>query len=157
MTRFDFGALLADDMSLGKTVQILAILDYLREQTDYKALLILPASLIGNFEHEIATFVPELNYRVMHAKALDFDIEEATSFIATYGTAAKFESLQEINWDVLILDETQAIKNPRTKQTKRNKEIPARFRIAMTGTPVEKKDRSLVLIRFPQSGTFRNS
>lgn len=139
MKRLGFGALLADDMGLGKTVQILAVLDYLREQADYKALLILPASLIGNWEHEIAAFSPELNYRVVHTKTVDFDIEEATLFITTYGMAAKLGSIQEINWDVLILDEAQAIKNPGTKQTQRIKEIPARFRIAMTGTPVENK------------------
>lgn len=138
MKRFGFGALLADDMGLGKTVQILALLDYLREQQDYKALLILPASLIGNWEHEITTFAPELRYQVIHTKTT-FDLADATLFITTYGMASKLETLNAVNWDLLILDEAQAIKNPGTKQTKTIKEIPARFRIAMTGTPVENK------------------
>ena len=138
MRQYGFGALLADDMGLGKTIQILAMLDYLKAYNP-KTLLILPASLIGNWESEIAKFAPELSYQIVHSKNKDYKPDEANVFITTYGMAAKLESFKDTQWDLLILDEAQAIKNPNTKQSKAIKSIPARFKIAMTGTPVENR------------------
>ena len=139
MRSLGFGALLADDMGLGKTIQVLALLEHLRLKGEPKTLLILPASLIGNWCREIERFTPRLRYNVLHAKNLAFNIEQADLFITTYGMASRIEELKGHVWDLLILDEAQAIKTPGTKQTKAVKSIPSRHHIAMTGTPVENR------------------
>jgi non-specific serine/threonine protein kinase len=139
MQSLGFGALLADDMGLGKTVQILALLEYIRQNANFKTLLIIPASLIGNWKNEIEKFAPKLNYSILHSKNTELDINSANLFITTYGMAMRMENLRDIKWDAVILDEAQAIKNPGTKQTKAVKQIPSTHRIAITGTPVENR------------------
>lgn len=140
MKRFGFGALLADDMGLGKTVQILALLEHLRCAGDTKSLLVVPASLIGNWQREIEKFAPQLTYRVLHGKNAALQLQEKASlFITTYGMIMRLGELREHEWNMLILDEAQAIKNPTTKQTKAVKQIKAQFKIAMTGTPIENR------------------
>lgn len=143
MNDFGFGACLADDMGLGKTVQILAFLEKNRKESKGQTLLILPASLIGNWEREVEKFTPEMTYQVLHksrlSKGQELEISEAYLIITTYAMAKKLTFLKEKTWDYLILDEAQGIKNPGTKQTKAIKEIPAKMRIAMTGTPIENK------------------
>ena len=146
MKTLGLGACLADDMGLGKTVQVIALLNYIRSKTQEKALLIVPASLIGNWMSEIAKFAPSLNYYVMHPsenKHLEKDnsgcLKEYDLFITTYGMLLKYDWLKSITWDSLILDEAQAIKNPGTKQTKVVKQLKASHRIAMTGTPIENR------------------
>lgn len=142
MATFGFGACLADDMGLGKTVQVIAFLELIRSQSPYKSLLILPASLIGNWQKEIERFAPRMPYQILHPSAFsakeDIQMDEsAFLFITTYGMAKRLDMLKDKQWDILILDEAQAIKNPGTKQTKHIKEIPGRIKIAMTGTPIE--------------------
>lgn len=143
MKNLGFGALLADDMGLGKTLQVLALLEWTRTTKEEKALLIVPASLIGNWQKEIEKCAPHLPYKVLHGSAKEsFYIDEQEDvrlYITTYGMAVRLEELRNHNWDMLVLDEAQAIKNPGTKQTKAVKQIPSRFRIAMTGTPVENR------------------
>ncbi|MDD3833090.1 MAG: DEAD/DEAH box helicase [Oscillospiraceae bacterium] len=140
MRSIGFGALLADDMGLGKTVQVLALLDKLREtMPGTKTLLVVPASLLVNWQKEAAKFTPELKIRVVHGANVDYRQAEGDLFVTTYGMAARLEKLQSDKWDLLILDEAQAIKNPGVKQTKAVKEIKAGVRIAMTGTPVENR------------------
>ena len=107
MKELGFGALLADDMGLGKTVQVLALLDYLRTVKAHKTLLVIPASLIGNWSGEIERFAPNLKYRVLHAKDRELIIEQADLFITTYGMVSRIEELKEHTWDLLILDEAQ--------------------------------------------------
>jgi non-specific serine/threonine protein kinase len=144
MSTFGFGACLADDMGLGKTVQMIAFLEYQRVQKGGQALLILPASLIGNWQKEIEKFAPEMPYQILHksslkaSEALDI-MDDKFLVITTYGMAVRLEALKTRTWDCLILDEAQAIKNPGTKQTRAIKEIPAKMRIAMTGTPIENR------------------
>lgn len=143
MDSLGFGACLADDMGLGKTVQVLGYLERLRtDRPEARALLIVPASLLGNWESERARFAPEMDALVLHGKssaALEVILAEHSAFltVTTYGMAARIEGLQSIKWDCVILDEAQAIKNPLTKQTRGIKKLPARMRVAMTGTPVE--------------------
>lgn len=144
MSRLGFGACLADDMGLGKTVQMIAFLEYCRVHYGGKALLVIPASLIGNWQKEIEKFAPELNYQILHKSSLKSSDElyidkQAFLCITTYGMAVRFDALKSIKWNYLILDEAQAIKNPGTKQTKSIKEIPSNMRIAMTGTPIENR------------------
>lgn len=144
MSQLGFGACLADDMGLGKTVQMIAFLEYYRVHFKGNALLILPASLIGNWQREINKFAPEMTYQILHSsagKASEEICMDSSIFlsITTYGMAVKLEELQKKQWDILILDEAQAIKNPGTKQTKQIKKLSAKMRIAMTGTPIENR------------------
>ncbi|MDD4680451.1 MAG: DEAD/DEAH box helicase, partial [Clostridia bacterium] len=144
MSQLGLGACLADDMGLGKTVQLIAFLEYVRTHNGGHALLILPASLIGNWQKEIEKFAPEMPYQILHKSDLKgtetIEIRENHFlYITTYGMASRLEELKNKKWDYLILDEAQAIKNPGTKQTKAVKQISARMRIAMTGTPIENR------------------
>jgi len=144
MSRLGFGACLADDMGLGKTVQMIAFLEYFRINFNGNVLLILPASLIGNWQKEIEKFAPEMNYQILHSSVGKVSEELCIDtlkflFITTYGMATRLEELQKKQWDILILDEAQAIKNPGTKQTKQIKKLSANMRIAMTGTPIENR------------------
>ena len=138
MSQIRFGALLADDMGLGKTVQILALLDFLRADK-IKTLLVIPASLITNWIKETERFAPLLRVKLLHGKETSFSAKDADLFITTYGMAARIPPLTEVTWDLLIIDEAQAIKNHRSKQTTAVKKLPAKSRIAMTGTPVENR------------------
>ena len=143
MDELGFGACLADDMGLGKTVQVLAYLERLRSSRgNARVLLVVPASLIGNWQKEARRFAPEMDFQILHgmtstALAREFEESEAFLTITTYGMAMRIPALQKMTWDCLILDEAQAIKNPMTKQTREIKKIPTRMRIAMTGTPIE--------------------
>ena len=165
MKSLGLGACLADDMGLGKTVQIIALLNYIKTKKHEKALLIVPASLIGNWVSEIAKFAPSLKYYVIHPsenKNLEMYysgfVEEYDLFITTYGMLLKYDWLKDITWDSLILDEAQAIKNPGTKQTKVVKQIKAAYKVAMTGTPIENRLSDLwSLFDFLNKGLLGNS
>ena len=144
MSRLGFGACLADDMGLGKTVQMIAFLETKRIHFGGRALLILPASLIGNWQKELARFAPEMPYQVLHKSdannSTTIQINESKFlFITTYGMTIRMENLRQRKWDYLILDEAQAIKNPNAKQTKAVKDIPAKMRMILTGTPIENR------------------
>jgi len=148
-----FGACLADDMGLGKTVQILAFLNILsgRNRPGKKiaaSLLIIPASLLANWEQEIEKFFPDLRVFFAHPSMhtphrvtppAKKNLARLDLVITTYALAQRYEWLNEHKWNYVILDEAQAIKNPGTKQTRAVKKIPAANRIAMTGTPVENR------------------
>ena len=140
------GACLADDMGLGKTVQTLSALLHARH--DGPSLLIAPASLLGNWVAEAAKFAPSLRLCIAHPSQMDADdLAELAAdpkaalkydlILTTYGMAWRQKWLAERNWNSLILDEAQAIKNPSAKQTQTIKKLPARRRLALTGTPVE--------------------
>lgn len=144
MEQLGFGACLADDMGLGKTVQIIAYLEHHRIHRGGHALLLLPASLMGNWQKELEKFAPELTFQILHKSGVkageDLHIDENTFLcITTYGMASRQQDLALRKWDLLILDEAQAIKNAGTKQSRAVKAIPAAMRIAMTGTPIENR------------------
>ena len=153
-----FGACLADDMGLGKTVQVLAFLNVLsregqkgkrgKKKKNAPSLLIIPASLLANWQAEIKRFWPEMRVFFAHPsmhkphRVQPLAREDALFFdlvVTTYALAQRYLWLQDISWNYVILDEAQAIKNPTTKQTRAVKELTAANRIAMTGTPVENR------------------
>lgn len=138
MNKLNFGVCLADDMGLGKTIEVLSFLDKYKEENGKNVLLIVPASLIENWKHEIEKFTPELDYFVLKGNK-NITIGKTNSFltITTYQTAAKSDYLDTINWDLIILDEAQAIKNYETITTRKIKSLKSRMRIALTGTPIE--------------------
>lgn len=135
------GACLADDMGLGKTIQVIALL--LAKRRSGPHLLIVPASLIANWTAELARFAPSLAVRVVHPSVADYRAELAPAsvdlVISTYGTIARVPWLASTSWDLVILDEAQAIKNPNTKQARSVKALRSRMRVALTGTPIENR------------------
>lgn len=143
MSRLGFGACLADDMGLGKTLQVLTYLSWLYEmKPDAKVLLVVPASLLGNWEKEAELFAPDLPVRILHGRRAEVMEQEFLSMpvflnITTYQMALRMERLKDTELDCLVLDEAQAIKNPAAKQTRAVKQLHARYKIAMTGTPIE--------------------
>ena len=154
LSRLGLGGCLADDMGLGKTLQVLALL--LKRKSESTAqrrssLLIVPASLLANWRSEIARFTPALTFAILHpseAEELPALLEapatrHADLVITTYGMLSRLETLRQQEWDLAILDEAQAIKNPGTRQARAVKELNATSRFALTGTPVENRAADL--------------
>ncbi|WP_047151077.1 DEAD/DEAH box helicase [Aneurinibacillus tyrosinisolvens] len=144
MTDMGFGVCLADDMGLGKTVQVISLL--LRKQEKDTALILCPTSLLGNWQRELERFAPSLRVAVHHgqgrAHGEDFNKLAAAHdiILSTYHMAYRDESeLSAINWDYLVLDEAQSIKNSSARMTQSVQRLRAVRRIAMTGTPVENR------------------
>lgn len=137
-----WGGILADDMGLGKTVQALSFLDHFREEYGkLKALVVCPTTLIYNWENEIRKFTPKLTYRIHHGAARTRVKEELTDHeitITTYGTLrSDIKLLMSVEFDYVILDESQAIKNPSSKVTKAACLLSAKNRLCMSGTPLQ--------------------
>lgn len=140
MDDFKLGACLADDMGLGKTIQVIAFLDRVRKVNVGKALIVMPASLLSNWEKEILKFAPDIPYKTLHSsvnKKENLVLDDTFLYLTTYGMVSKLEVLNEAYFDYLILDEAQAIKNPNSKQTKAIKNLKYKMPIALTGTPIE--------------------
>lgn len=152
LTGLGLGACLADDMGLGKTVQILSLLLWRRAQKADSALptlLIVPASLLGNWQRESTRFTPALQPFFLHPSeckgaslsVLEGDllerVEAADFVVTTYSMLIRLSWLHQISWGLVILDEAQAIKNGTSQQTKAVKQLKAQARIALTGTPIE--------------------
>lgn len=133
-----FGICLADDMGLGKTVQILAFLLSYKKLVNKNVLLIVPASLVGNWEKEIKKFSPTIDYYIARKISADeLKIKNSFLTITTYQVSQSLSTIYEKNWGIVILDEAQAIKNPETKQAKKIKSLKREMSIALTGTPIE--------------------
>ncbi|GAB1688836.1 SNF2-related protein [Krasilnikovia sp. M28-CT-15] len=145
LARLGLGGILADDMGLGKTAQTLSLL--LAERgagAVAPTLLICPMSLVSNWQKEAARFAPGLRVYVHHGAArargddLSPQIADADLVITTYGTALRdLGALRDAAWGRVVCDEAQAIKNSGTRQAQAVRAIPARTRLALTGTPVE--------------------
>lgn len=153
LTRLGLGACLADDMGLGKTIQVLALLLFDRgkgkDERRAPSLLVIPASLLGNWRAEAARFAPSLELRFLHPSETDrdtlADIAQAPArslagvdlAVTTYAMLSRQPWLTDLRWRLVILDEAQAIKNPKTQQSRAARKLQADARVAMTGTPVE--------------------
>ncbi|WP_213007155.1 DEAD/DEAH box helicase [Paractinoplanes toevensis] len=138
--RLGLGGILADDMGLGKTAQTLSLLVQERlDGTPKPTLLICPMSLVSNWQKEAARFAPQIRTYIHHGASRKKDgIETADLVITTYGTAVRdLATLKAQEWERVVCDEAQAIKNSGTRQAQAVRAIPARTRIALTGTPVE--------------------
>ncbi|MDR3186871.1 MAG: DEAD/DEAH box helicase family protein [Holosporaceae bacterium] len=137
-----FGSILADDMGLGKTLQVISTILHLKNEghlTKEKVLIIVPTSLLTNWQHEINKFAPDLNAIIYHGNKRDFKGKFDIA-LTSYGLAYRCKSeFQKHSWFLLVIDEAQNIKNHSTKQTKAVKSIEARHKIAMSGTPVENR------------------
>ncbi|MBN2259948.1 MAG: DEAD/DEAH box helicase [Clostridiales bacterium] len=145
MKNIGLGACLADDMGLGKTIQAIALLNQCKDRKKGKSLIVVPVSLIGNWMNEIDMNAPTLRYCILHASEnknfvedMNF-LEDYDVYITSYGMLSKYNQFTDVKWDTVILDEAQAIKNPRTIRTRQVKKLNANFKVAMTGTPIENK------------------
>ncbi len=137
-----WGGILADDMGLGKTIQALTMLQYYKSSTgNIKAIVICPTTLIYNWENEIRKFTPTLTWQIHHGsmRSRDMDaLQQANIIITTYGTLrSDIQVLMKINYDYVVLDESQAIKNPASKVTKAACLLTAKNRVCMSGTPLQ--------------------
>ena len=153
LSSLGLGACLADDMGLGKTMQVLALLLVLRknaarDETRRTSLLVAPASLLANWAAEIERFAPTLTSIIAHPSAMTTAelktldrgrIAGVDLVITSYGSLLRVPALLAMPWCLAILDEAQAIKTPGARQTRAAKQIDARARIALSGTPVENR------------------
>jgi superfamily II DNA or RNA helicase len=153
MTELGLGVCLADDMGLGKTIQVLDLLLTRKRQAGASGpapnLLIVPASLLGNWRQEIARFAPTLRVLFAHRSESDAaqldrvarnpqqSLAGVDLVITSYGLARSQEWLGGVQWSLVILDEAQAIKNASAAQTRSVKKLQGSGRIVLTGTPVE--------------------
>ncbi len=141
--RYSFGSILADDMGLGKTIQILSAILYYKENNlleDKTALIIVPPTLISNWENEIKKFTPDLTYFIYHGSNRTFPLETYDIILTSYGVVRlDLDMFIDQKWFLCIIDEAQNIKNPNTEQTKAIKSIAAQSKVALTGTPIENK------------------
>mgnify|MGYP003871012899 CR=1 FL=1 len=156
MTRLQLGACLADDMGLGKTIQVIALLLVLKRRPlaltgSRPSLLIVPASLIANWKAELRRFAPSLKAFFLHPSETPADqlaeasrhpdrfIADRDLVITSYSLLMRTAWLKPTEWNLVILDEAQAIKNPGARQTRAVKELKSRSRIALSGTPIENR------------------
>lgn len=160
MSRNNIGAVLADDMGLGKTLQLLSLLAVERAEAkanaapdelpeDYRVgptLVVAPTSVVGNWAREAEKFVPSLKVLVHHGtnRLKDDDLltvaNAADIVITSYGTIGRdYTLLGQVEWDRVVLDEAQAIKNSGTRSSKAVRSLPSRHRLALTGTPIENR------------------
>ena len=152
--RFDQGACLADDMGLGKTIQLLAFLQHLKAENELKrpVLLVAPTSVLTNWRREAEAFTPELSVKEHYGPrrpstpaALKKELKNVDLVLTSYGLMQRdSELLDSLDWQGVVIDEAQAIKNPGAKQSQAARDLAragktSRFRIALTGTPVENR------------------
>jgi superfamily II DNA or RNA helicase len=137
------GGVLADDMGLGKTLQTIAHLciEHARPEVDKPSLVVVPTSLIQNWKRELARFAPHLSVAIWHGNArhdAGHDLEQADIVVTSYSLLVRErERWAEREYHYLILDEAQAIKNPRAAAREAAQEIQADHRLCLSGTPVE--------------------
>ncbi|MFK7873256.1 MAG: DEAD/DEAH box helicase [Oligoflexales bacterium] len=146
MSDLGFGGCLADDMGLGKTIQMIALLINEVSVRPGQHLLVVPTSLLGNWEEEISRFAPLLTYKTVHRSRFSkaqmmcsSSIAESQVVITTYTTLGNTSWLKEHSWNLVILDEAQAIKNANSQQSQTVHQLISRCRFVMTGTPIENR------------------
>lgn len=138
------GGVLADDMGLGKTIQTIALLLSIKQdQKSLSALIVAPTSVVGNWVREIARFGPTLTTALWHGagrKEQQEDLKSANVIITSYALLRRdIELLKQLDLDYAILDEAQNIKNPESATAQAARQLNARRRLALTGTPIENR------------------
>ena len=136
------GALLADDMGLGKTHQVMGLLCLLADRDPKtQSLVVCPRGVLEHWHTLLERFAPDLDVRLFHgpSRSLD-DLDGGGVVLTTYDILFRStEDLIEHEWAVAVFDEAQRIKNPRTKAARAARKVPAKFRLALTGTPLENR------------------
>ncbi|MBQ7457195.1 MAG: DEAD/DEAH box helicase [Desulfovibrio sp.] len=139
---YNFGGILADEMGLGKTIQTLSFIQYLIERgVKGPNLIVVPTSVLPNWEREAKKFVPDLKLLVIYGTRRDNmfkQLEDTDLALTTYALLRRdLEELQKFHFTCVILDEAQNIKNPNTITARSVRHIQARLRICLSGTPIE--------------------
>jgi len=149
-----FGTCLADDMGLGKTLQILTLINLWKQAEilgNLPVLLVLPATLLANWQSENQKFTPDLNMAVLHPSVIPHDdwktfektpekyLSQYDVVLTTYGMAARLPQLRNLTFPAVIADEAQAIKNPSSAQSRAVRALQSPRKIALTGTPIENR------------------
>ena len=147
--QWGLGACLADDMGLGKTIQTLALLLKEKERLGSlpgPVLLVCPTSVVTNWEREVRRFAPGLSTYIhqgpSRVRGSDFarTVADVDLVLTSYVLVRQdLDMMQPVKWHAVILDEAQNIKNPSARQTQAVRQLPASFRLALTGTPVENR------------------
>lgn len=142
--RLGLGSVIADDMGLGKTLQVIALLLHLKERGELdlgRALVIVPTSLLTNWQKEVARFAPALSVDVYHGSQRAMVVAARPDVLLTTYGVARSESarLRALQWRIVVVDEAQNLKNPAAAQTRAVKAIEAATFVAMSGTPVENR------------------
>ncbi len=161
-----FGCILADDMGLGKTLQVITFLLKMKQEgrfAEKKAIVVMPAGLLCNWQVEIKKFAPELTFFAYHGGRRDLQKFNADVLLTTYATFRKdFKELDKHEWQTIIIDEAQNIKNADSEQSKLLRQMRAPMKIAMSGTPVENRLMEFWTIMdfanhgfFPSASEFR--
>jgi len=137
------GCILGDEMGLGKTAQVIAVLQIEKNAKRGPSLVVAPATLLENWRRELALFAPTLTV-LLHAGAaragVATKLRDADIVLVSYDTTIRDEEiLNQIQWNVIALDEAQAIKNPEAERSATVKRLPRRVSIAVTGTPLENR------------------
>ena len=133
----EVGGILADDMGLGKTLQVLT---WIQADHEGPTLVVCPVTLVDTWARQAAQFTPGLRVRAFHGTARGSLAEAAADadiIVTTYGLLARDESLAQVHWHRVVLDEAQAIKNPDTRAARAARTLSATHRLVVTGTPVE--------------------
>ncbi|MDJ0662528.1 MAG: DEAD/DEAH box helicase [Crocosphaera sp.] len=148
LEKWGLGACLADDMGLGKTPQLIGFLLYLKseEMLQQPTLVICPTSVLNNWEREVKKFAPSLSTLIHHGdkrskgKAFVKEVNQKNIIITSYSLLHRdIKSFEQVEWQGIVLDEAQNIKNPQAKQSQAVRQLSTQFRIALTGTPVENR------------------
>lgn len=138
---FQWGGILADDMGLGKTLQVITFLSHVLQENRQTNLIIVPTSLLFNWENELDKFAPHLRYFFHYGKDRLSDAEQFEAYdlvFTSYGLLTRdLEMLRQYAFNYIVLDESQAIKNPASQRYKAARLLQGRNRLALTGTPVE--------------------
>ena len=160
--RLGLGSVIADDMGLGKTLQVIALLLHLQQRGELaagRALVIVPTSLLSNWQKEVARFAPTLSVEIYHGSKRALSIEASgvlrpDLLLTSYGVArGESARLKALPWRIVVVDEAQNLKNPAAAQTKAIKAITAPMHLAMSGTPVENRLSDYwSIIDFAQAG-----
>jgi SNF2 family DNA or RNA helicase len=156
--KLGLGACLADDMGLGKTIQTIALLLILKEERlaqqrpNLPHVIIAPAGVLSNWAEELTKFAPSLKFLVAHpsvtpsenlARLTELELSEYDVVLTAYSTAIEYPWVTDCHWNIALLDEAQAIKNPDIQKAQLVKKIQAQSRIALTGTPIENRHSDL--------------
>lgn len=142
-SKLGFGSIIADDMGLGKTLQVITLLQRLKDDGELQGkhiLIIVPTTLIANWQSELKRFAPDLSVQVYHGGGRDLKKFDSDILITTYGVArSDAAKLKKTAWQTVVIDEAQNIKNAYTEQSKAVRSIPADNYVAMSGTPIENR------------------
>ncbi|MBM4761497.1 DEAD/DEAH box helicase [Bacillus sp. B15-48] len=148
LRKYGFGAVLADDMGLGKTIQLISYLLTVkeREPDSGPALIICPTSVLGNWQKEVERFATDMNLYLhygsnrLKGEELLNETKKVDVVLTSYGlTHLDFETLEQMNWSTVAIDEAQNIKNADTKQSRAVRKLKGRHHVALTGTPMENR------------------